>query len=82
MGFDHFLVKLDIFEPHKPARNSFKCEKMWFLDPHFLDNIKLWWSQGTFVGSKMFVFMSKIKMLKDKILIGTKIILMIYSKKN
>ena len=71
-GSDHFPVRLDIEEPHKPVRNSFKCEKMWFLDQNFLANIKLWWSQGTFEGSKMFIFMSKIKMLKDKILYWNK----------
>ena len=67
-GSDHFPVSLDLVEPHKPVRNSFECEKMWFQDPKFLENIKLWWSQGSFEGSKMFIFMSKIKMLKDKIL--------------
>ena len=41
---------------------------MWFLHPSFLENIKVWWSQGNFEGSKMFIFMSKIKMLKEKIL--------------
>ena len=49
-GFDHFLVMLDLAEPHKPVRNSFKCEKMWFQDPKFLENIKLWWYQGSFEG--------------------------------
>ena len=45
---------------------------MWFIDPNFLETIKVWRSQGTFVGSKMFIFMSKIKMLKDKILTWNK----------
>ena len=40
---------------------------MWFFDPSFLDNIKVWWSQGEFEGSKMFVFVSKMKMLKESI---------------
>lgn len=49
-GFDHFPVILELIEPHKPFRNSFKCEKMWFLDSSFLENIKVWWSQDEFVG--------------------------------
>lgn len=68
-GSDHFPVRLELFEPHKPTRNAFKCEKMWFSDPSFLENIHTWWLQGEFEGSKMFIFVSKIKMLKEKILI-------------
>ena len=41
---------------------------MWFLDPNFLGNIKEWQSQGDFEGSKMFIFVYKMKMLKEKIL--------------
>ena len=67
-GFDHFPVRMELSEPQKPGRNSFKCEKMWFLDSSFIENIKTWWSQGNFEGSKMFLFVSKIKMLKEKIL--------------
>ena len=38
--FDHYPVRLELSEPHKPTRNPFKCEKMWFLDQNFLANIK------------------------------------------
>ena len=55
-GSDHFPVKFEFIEPIKPLRNPFKCEKMWFLDPNFLNNIKTWWDQDSCVGSKMFVF--------------------------
>lgn len=55
-GSDHFLVRTKFFEPHKPAKSLFKCEKMWFLDSNFLENIKVWWSQTNFEGSKMFIF--------------------------
>lgn len=41
---------------------------MWFLDLGFLVNIKMWWAQGNFEGSRMFIFVSKMKMLKEKIL--------------
>ena len=67
-GSDHFPVKLEFFEPFKPMRNPFKCEKMWFLDPNFLNNIKTWWAQDSCDGSKMFIFIQKLKMLKDHIL--------------
>ena len=65
VGLDNFLVRLELIKPHKPTRNSFKCEKMWFLDSSFIENIKEWWSQGDFEGSKMFIFISKMKMLKE-----------------
>lgn len=41
---------------------------MWFHDPNFISNIKEWWKIGKFEGSKMFVFVSKLKMLKERIL--------------
>ena len=40
---------------------------MWFLDPDFIGNIKDWWVQDYVEGSKMFVFVSKLKMLKEHI---------------
>ena len=67
-GSDHFPVCLEISEPSKPQRNPFKYEKMWFQDPSFLEMIKTWWSQVEFAGSKMFIFISKLKMLKENIL--------------
>ena len=67
-GSDHFPVRFEFIEPIKPSRNPFKCEKMWFLDPKFINNIKSWWAQDSCVGSKMFVFIQKLKMLKDHIL--------------
>ena len=67
-GSDHFPVCMEISEPSKPPRNPFKCEKMWFQDPRFLELIKLWWTQAKFSGSKMFIFVSKLKMLKENIL--------------
>ena len=67
-GSDHFPVIFEFIESLKPARNPFKCEKMWFLDPNFLNNIKLWWAQDRCEGSKMFVFNNKLKMLKEHIL--------------
>lgn len=66
--YDHFPVRFEFSEPHKPTRNSFKCTKIWFLDPCFLDNIKSWWSQGNFEGSRMLIFISKMKILKEEIL--------------
>ena len=72
-GSDHFPVRLELSEPRKPMRSAFKCEKMWFLDPSFLENIKIWWSQGEFEGSKMFVFVCKMKMLKESILKWNKV---------
>ena len=41
---------------------------MWFLGAIFLGNIRKWWSQGEFEGLKMFIFISKMKMLKENIL--------------
>ena len=67
-GSDHFLVRFEFIEPIKPLRNPFKCEKMWFLDPNFLNNIKTWWAQDSCDGSKMFIFIQKLRMLKDHIL--------------
>lgn len=67
-GSDHYPICLEISEPSKPHRNPFKCEKMWFQDPKFLELIKTWWTQAKFVGSKMFIFISKLKLLKENIL--------------
>lgn len=67
-GSDHYLVCFELSEPSKPVRNPFKCEKMWFQDPNFIENIRDWWKQARFEGSKMFVFVSKLKWLKEKIL--------------
>lgn len=67
-GSDHFPVCLEISKPSKPQRNPFKCEKMWFQDPRFLELIKTWWTQANFAGSKMFIFISKLKLLKENIL--------------
>ena len=44
VGSDLFLVRFKFLEPHKPTRNPFKCEKIWFLDPNFINNIKVWWA--------------------------------------
>ena len=41
---------------------------MWFQDPKFLENMRTWWSQSDFVGSKMFIFISKLKLVKEKML--------------
>lgn len=41
---------------------------MWFQDHNFIKNIKEWWVQDKFEGSKMFIFISKMKMLKERIL--------------
>ena len=41
---------------------------MWFLDSNFLSNIKLWWAQDSYEGSKMFFFINKLNMLKERIL--------------
>ena len=41
---------------------------MWFLDPNFLNIIKLWWAEDRCEASKMFVFINKLKMLKEQIL--------------
>lgn len=59
---------MEISEPSKPPRNPFKCGKMWFQDPKFLELIKFWWTQAKFSRSKMFIFVSKLKMLKENIL--------------
>ena len=68
IGSDHYPVRLELLEPHKPMRNPFKCEKMWFLDPYFINNIKIWCDQERVEGSKMFSFVSKLKLLKERIL--------------
>ena len=67
-GSDHFPVCAEFSEPSKPIRNPFKCEKMWFQDLKFLELIRIWWTQASFEGSKMFVFISKLKFLKENIL--------------
>lgn len=41
---------------------------MWFLDANFIELIRSWWQQDNIKGSKMFKFVSKMKMLKSKIL--------------
>ena len=39
---------------------------MWFLDKTLMKNIKQWWEEGKFIGSKMYCFISKLKMVKEK----------------
>lgn len=79
---NHFLVRIEFSKPSKPVRNLFKCEKLWFLDPKFLECIKDWWNQGRFKGSKMYIFVSKMKMLKEHILKWNKDHFNNISKKN
>ena len=64
-GSNHFLVTLEIKEQIKPSRNPFKCEKMWFMDKSFMDQIREWWQEKQFQGSKMFCFVSKLKRIKE-----------------
>ena len=67
-GSDHYPIQIVLFEPSKLYRNPFKCEKMWFLDQNFMNLVKNWWIQDNFKGSKMFIFVSKMKSIKEKIL--------------
>ena len=67
-GSDHFPVRFEFSEPQQPARNPFKCEKMWFLDENFINKIKEWWALDKFEGSKMYVFVAKMRKLKERIL--------------
>ena len=41
---------------------------MWFQDLKFIELIRNWWKQASFEGSKMFIFISKLKLLKENIL--------------
>ena len=41
---------------------------MWFLDQNFMNLVKNWWIQDNFKGSKMFIFVSKMKSIKNIIL--------------
>ena len=65
---DHFPMKMEIREQRKPYRNPFKGEKMWFMDKGFMDQIKYWWQEDQFEGSKMFFLASKLKNSTHKIL--------------
>ena len=65
---DHFPICDEFIEPSKQIKNSFKCEKMWFQDPKFTELIRTWWTQASFEGSKMFIFISKLKLVKENIL--------------
>ena len=67
-GSDYFPICLEFSEPSKPIRNPFKCEKMWFQDLKFFELIRTWWTQAGFEGSKMFIFIYKLKLLKENIL--------------
>lgn len=67
-GSDHYPFQLLLSKSIKPHRNPFKCEKMWFLDNNLMDHINSWWNEGNFKGSKMFIFISKLKFVKEKIL--------------
>ena len=67
-GSNHFPVRLEIKEQSKPSRNPFKCEKMWFMDRSFMEQIQDWWQDDQFEGSRMFFLVSKLKNLKQKII--------------
>ena len=62
---DHFSVKIEIKEQTKPSRNPFKCEKMWFMDNFFMNNIKNQWQEEQFQDTEMFFFVSKLKSIKE-----------------
>lgn len=67
-GSNHYLVVLDIVEEQRPLCSPFKFENMWMKQEGFFDLIDNWWKQKTFIGSKLFCFVSKIKAIKAKLL--------------
>lgn len=67
-GSDHYSVLLEILGEAKTSGHPFKFELMWFNHEEFLPNIKKWWNEGVFVGSKLYYLVSKLKDIKHKFL--------------
>lgn len=71
-GSDHFPVQLSIVDDQRPRKCPFKFEKMWMQDINFLTLVKEWWFGMEVVGSRMFCFNTKIKILKQKLIQSNK----------
>lgn len=41
---------------------------MWMKEPNFLIMIEKWWKEESFEGSKLFCFIAKLKLVKQKLL--------------
>jgi hypothetical protein len=46
---------------------------MWFMDRNFMEQIRDWWQEDQFEGSRMFCLVSKLKKIKQKIINWNKV---------
>ncbi|XP_057832961.2 uncharacterized protein LOC131043747 [Cryptomeria japonica] len=67
-GSNHFPICLSLKGNQATSRSPFRFENMWMKDPNFLALIENWWKEEVFVGSKLFCFISKLKLVKQKLL--------------
>ncbi|GLJ22817.1 hypothetical protein SUGI_0430120 [Cryptomeria japonica] len=67
-GSDHFPIQLSLAEDLKLVKCPFKLELMWLKEDNFIDMLEKWWSSYKVSGSKLFCFVSKLKLIKQALL--------------
>lgn len=65
---DHFLIQLSLVEDLKSLKCSIKFELMWLKEDNFVDMLEKWWSSYKVSGSKLFFFVSMLKLIKQDLL--------------
>ncbi|XP_057829570.1 uncharacterized protein LOC131040632 [Cryptomeria japonica] len=68
IGSDHLPVQLTLVEHRQPSRYPFRFKKMWLKDENLLQLIEKWWGERSFKGSKAYIFISKLKYVKKKLM--------------
>lgn len=67
-GLDHYPLLLSLQGESSVSKPPFRFENMWMKDPNFLALIEQWWNEGSFEGSRLFCFVSKLKFIKRNLL--------------
>ena len=67
-GLDHWPISLEWENAGVNPRRPFRFEKFWLLQPDFHEKLNEWWESSPLImGSLMYQFQQKIKLLKRHI---------------
>lgn len=66
-GSDHYPILLTLKGTQGSTRTPFRFKNMWMKEPNFLILIEKWWKEESFEGSKLFCFIAKLKLIKQKL---------------
>ena len=67
-GSDHLPIDLDWGSVGVNLRRPFRLEKLWLIQADFLEKLKEWWEEmPPIIGTRMYQFQQKLKLLKNKI---------------